>query len=97
MIQKKKIVHVGYYHFHYINFIRFIIVYMDNDLKLLTSFTCWVQVLDSTKEYNSTLQKAFTFSTIKEFWTFYQHMHRPQKLTIKDNIYIFKDGIFPTW
>jgi hypothetical protein len=58
-----------------------------------------VQKLTQTKgeDYSQTLNEAFTITTIREFWRYYQHMQRPSRLRENDNIYLFRDGVHPSW
>jgi len=36
-------------------------------------------------------------STVEEFWTFYQHMVRPDKLPTGGKFCLFQEGIHPSW
>lgn len=47
--------------------------------------------------YESNLRPIGTFSTVEDFWRYYNHLVKPSKLEINSNYHFFKDGIKPMW
>ena len=51
----------------------------------------------SKEDYESGIKILGSFSTIEEFWSYYQHMVRPEKLPGGCKFALFQDGIKPAW
>lgn len=47
--------------------------------------------------YKKTNKKIVDFDTIEKFWTYYQHIVRPDRLPTGAQFLIFHEGIFPAW
>lgn len=68
------------------------------------SFTFWFsfykQSLKGKKKefkYEDNINKICTFSTVEDFWGFYQHMIRPEQLPVGCDFFLFQEGIKPMW
>ncbi|CAN8274712.1 unnamed protein product [Cochlearia groenlandica] len=47
--------------------------------------------------WGSSLRPVFTFSTVEEFWSLYNNMKHPSKLTVGADFYCFKHKVEPKW
>ncbi|KAI3731764.1 hypothetical protein L1987_62953 [Smallanthus sonchifolius] len=47
--------------------------------------------------WGSSLRSIYTFSTVEEFWSLYNNIHRPSKLAVGIDFYCFKNNIEPKW
>ncbi|XP_054777017.1 eukaryotic translation initiation factor 4E-1-like [Prosopis cineraria] len=47
--------------------------------------------------WGSSIRRIYTFSTVEEFWSVYNNIHRPSKLAVGADFYCFKDKIEPKW
>ncbi|KAJ0236829.1 Eukaryotic translation initiation factor 4E-1 [Hirschfeldia incana] len=47
--------------------------------------------------WGGSLRSVFTFSTVEEFWSLYNNMRHPSKLTNGADFYCFKHNIEPKW
>ena len=47
--------------------------------------------------YSDQLKQLGAFSTVEDFWRHYVHMKRPSQLPVDTNVYLFRDGCFPSW
>jgi len=47
--------------------------------------------------YLDYLKMIGTFSTVQQFWMYYQHMARPDKLPEGATFYCFSEGVKPMW
>ncbi|KAJ8530662.1 hypothetical protein K7X08_023543 [Anisodus acutangulus] len=68
--------------------------------KLYRKWTFWFDNQSKTKQgaaWGSSLRKAYTFETIEEFWSLYDQIFKPSKLTVNADFHLFKDGIEPKW
>ncbi|KAL8227779.1 hypothetical protein R6Q57_015363 [Mikania cordata] len=45
----------------------------------------------------SNMRSIYTFSTVEEFWSLYNNIHRPSKLPSGADFYCFKNKIEPKW
>jgi len=51
----------------------------------------------SKEDYESGIKILGSFSTIEDFWSYYQHMVRPEKLPGGCKFALFQEGIKPAW
>lgn len=49
------------------------------------------------EDYEHEIKKLGTFASIEKFWSYYQHMVRPEKLPIGSKFVLFQEGIKPAW
>ncbi|KAI3744075.1 hypothetical protein L1987_57148 [Smallanthus sonchifolius] len=47
--------------------------------------------------WGSSMRPVYTFSTVEEFWSLYNNIHRPSKLASGADLYCFKNKIDPKW
>ncbi|KAJ0669207.1 putative translation Initiation factor eIF-4e, eukaryotic translation initiation factor 4E (eIF-4E) [Helianthus annuus] len=47
--------------------------------------------------WGSSMRPIYTFSTVEEFWSLYNNIHRPSKLASGADFYCFKNKIEPKW
>ncbi|XP_039145141.1 eukaryotic translation initiation factor 4E-1-like [Dioscorea cayenensis subsp. rotundata] len=47
--------------------------------------------------WGSSMRPVHTFSTVEDFWSLYNNIHHPRKLTVGVDFYCFKDKIEPKW
>ncbi|KAI9341429.1 translation initiation factor eIF 4e-like domain-containing protein [Obelidium mucronatum] len=47
--------------------------------------------------YSDAITKLTTFSTVEEFWAGYSHLKRPHELPTASDLFLFKEGLRPTW
>ncbi|XP_004292692.1 PREDICTED: eukaryotic translation initiation factor 4E-1-like [Fragaria vesca subsp. vesca] len=62
------------------------------------SWTLWVgnpMANSEQEDWGGSLCPIYTFSTVKGFWSLYNNMHHPSKLTPGYDYYIFKENIEP--
>ena len=64
-------------------------------------FSFYKQSLNRKKKegfkYEENINKICSFSTIEDFWAFYQHMIRPEQLPIGCDFFLFQESIKPMW
>ena len=69
--------------------------------KLSRTWTFWYvkrQVGKNSQEsYLNSIRQIGSFSTVEEFWHFYQYLVRPSVLTQNSNFYVFREGVRPMW
>lgn len=64
------------------------------------SWTFWFDTASAKSKHaawGSSMRPIYTFSTVEEFWSLYNNIHRPSKLTIGADFYCFKNKIEPKW
>ncbi|KAM7257458.1 hypothetical protein ACFE04_013199 [Oxalis oulophora] len=64
------------------------------------SWTFWFdnpQAKSTQTSWGSSIRPVYTFSTVEEFWSVYNNIHRPSKLGNRADLYCFKDKIEPKW
>lgn len=68
-------------------------------LNLSRTYTFWFLSERSVnrESYTEQVKKIGSFSTVEDFWKFYQHMVRPDKLPEGTTFYAFADGVKPMW
>jgi len=49
------------------------------------------------QQFESNLEAVGTFSTVEEFWKFYNHVRKPDAIEANSNYHLFKKGIKPMW
>ncbi|KTW32384.1 uncharacterized protein T551_00474 [Pneumocystis jirovecii RU7] len=62
------------------------------------SFTFWYMNRtfgSKIKDYESSLKKLMTFSSVEEFWSIYAYLKRPDTLPVISDFHLFKEGIKP--
>ncbi|KAJ3356427.1 hypothetical protein HDU83_001218 [Entophlyctis luteolus] len=47
--------------------------------------------------YSDAITKLCSFSTVEEFWAGYSHLKRPHDLPLSTDLFLFKEGLRPTW
>ncbi|KAF7840390.1 eukaryotic translation initiation factor 4E [Senna tora] len=47
--------------------------------------------------WGSSIRPIYTFATVEEFWSLYNNIHHPSKLTVGADFHCFKDKIEPKW
>ncbi|ORX47072.1 eukaryotic translation initiation factor 4E [Hesseltinella vesiculosa] len=47
--------------------------------------------------YEDSMRKIASFSTVEEFWSVYTHLTRPNELPAISDYHLFKNGIRPMW
>ncbi|KAJ8547193.1 hypothetical protein K7X08_010779 [Anisodus acutangulus] len=68
--------------------------------KLNRKWTFWFDNQSRPKQgaaWGSSLRKAYTFETVEEFWSLYDQIFKPSKLTVIAEFHLFKAGIEPKW
>ncbi|KAL5229803.1 hypothetical protein ABZP36_028579 [Zizania latifolia] len=68
--------------------------------KLQRPWTFWFDIQSKPKPgaaWGSSLRKAYTFDTVEEFWSLYDQIFRPSKLTVNADFHLFKAGVEPKW
>ncbi|KAK4356971.1 hypothetical protein RND71_022581 [Anisodus tanguticus] len=68
--------------------------------KLNRKWTFWFDNQSRPKQgaaWGSSLRKAYTFETVEEFWSLYDQIFKPSKLTVNAEFHLFKAGIEPKW
>jgi len=72
-----------------------------NRLELSRTFSFWYQFTQDRaklrKDYENETKLLGNFSTIEQFWCYYQHMVRPDKLPVGSKFAVFHEGIKPAW
>ncbi|KAI3719722.1 hypothetical protein L6452_20624 [Arctium lappa] len=64
------------------------------------SWTFWVDTPAAKAKqvvWGDSIRPIYTFSTVEEFWSLYNNIHRPSKLATGTDIYCFKNYIEPKW
>ncbi|KAJ9565835.1 hypothetical protein OSB04_001801 [Centaurea solstitialis] len=75
----------------------------DNTLKrhpLEHSWTFWFDNPSAKSKqvaWGNSIRPIYTFSTVEEFWSLYNNLHRPSRLTAGADLHCFKNGIEPKW
>mmetsp|Transcript_53017 Transcript_53017/g.133309 ORF Transcript_53017/g.133309 Transcript_53017/m.133309 type:complete len:188 (-) Transcript_53017:64-627(-) len=49
------------------------------------------------ENYEKSIKKVGSFSTVEEFWAYYNHLVRPNDLPNTSDYHLFKTGIKPMW
>ncbi|XP_009592094.1 eukaryotic translation initiation factor [Nicotiana tomentosiformis] len=65
--------------------------------KLERRWTFWFDKPKQGAVWASALRKAYTFETVEEFWSLYDQIFKPSKLTANADFHLFKAGIEPKW
>ncbi|KAL6991338.1 Eukaryotic translation initiation factor 4E type 2 [Sarracenia purpurea var. burkii] len=47
--------------------------------------------------WGSSIRPIYTFSTVEQFWSLYNNIHHPSKLTVGADFHCFKNKIEPKW
>mmetsp|Transcript_5424 Transcript_5424/g.16184 ORF Transcript_5424/g.16184 Transcript_5424/m.16184 type:complete len:211 (+) Transcript_5424:44-676(+) len=50
-----------------------------------------------TEIYGSTIREIGTFGTVEDFWSYYNHLVRPNDLPTNTQFFLFRDSVRPTW
>ncbi|KAK8478919.1 hypothetical protein V6N13_078786 [Hibiscus sabdariffa] len=64
------------------------------------SWTFWFdnpQAKSKQATWGSSMRPIYTFSTIEQFWSLYNNVHRPSKLAVGADFHCFKHKIEPKW
>lgn len=84
----------------------------NRDPPLEATWTIWQQIAQSdSKAYSDATQNVASFSTVKDFWRYWNHLPQPSELldgkkfvretpdsrSIVDALMLFRDGIKPEW
>ncbi|EDQ88751.1 uncharacterized protein MONBRDRAFT_32697 [Monosiga brevicollis MX1] len=71
---------------------------MSDEIPLRYSWTFWYsnKKQRNRDNFDASMQKMCTVSTVKEFWNVYSFLQRPSELPICD-LMLFRDGIRPVW
>jgi len=68
---------------------------------LQSSWAFWflrrIQGVKSQETYEKNMKKIGTFSTVEGFWSYYNHLIRPNDLPAASDYHMFKEGIKPMW
>jgi len=48
-------------------------------------------------KYEENIQTIGNFSTVEDFWRYYNHIKKPSQLPSHSNYHLFKKGILPMW
>ncbi|KAJ3028829.1 UNVERIFIED_CONTAM: Eukaryotic translation initiation factor 4E type 2 [Siphonaria sp. JEL0065] len=64
---------------------------------LATSATSTTAAASTNINYSDAITKLSTFGTVEEFWAGYSHLKRPHELLPASDLFLFKDGLRPTW
>ena len=51
----------------------------------------------SMENYEKNIKRVGTFKSVEEFWTYYNHLIRPNDLPNTSDYHLFKEGIKPVW
>nr|QPB75810.1 eukaryotic translation initiation factor 4E isoform [Solanum lycopersicum] len=68
--------------------------------KLERKWTFWFDNQSKPKQgvaWGSSLRKAYTFETVEEFWSLYDQIFKPSKVTVNADFHLFKAGVEPKW
>ncbi|CDH52559.1 eukaryotic translation initiation factor 4e type2 isoform 3 [Lichtheimia corymbifera JMRC:FSU:9682] len=49
------------------------------------------------KDYEGSMKRIASFSTVEEFWAVYSHLRRPSDLPTISDYHLFKQGVRPVW
>lgn len=49
------------------------------------------------ENYENEIKQLGSFNTVEDFWSYYQHMVRPDKLPVGCRFALFQEGIKPVW
>ncbi|KAK8951999.1 hypothetical protein KSP39_PZI004271 [Platanthera zijinensis] len=63
-------------------------------------WTFWFDNPSKSKQgaaWGSSLRQVYTFDTVEEFWSLYDHIFRPSKLPASADFHCFRTGIEPKW
>ncbi|GAB2287605.1 translation initiation factor eIF4E [Dionaea muscipula] len=72
----------------------------DNNHPLENSWTFWFDNPNAKSKqtaWGTSMRSIYTFSTVEEFWSLVNNIHRPSKLAIGADFYCFKENIEPKW
>nr|GEY21706.1 eukaryotic translation initiation factor 4E [Tanacetum cinerariifolium] len=64
------------------------------------SWTFWFDnpsAKSKAADWGSSMRSIYTFSTIEDFWSLYNNIHKPSKLATGTDFYCFKKEIEPKW
>ncbi|KAI3800777.1 hypothetical protein L1987_28873 [Smallanthus sonchifolius] len=64
------------------------------------SWTFWFDnpsVKSKQVAWGSSIRPIYTFSTVEEFWSLYNNIHRPSRLAAGADLHCFKNRIEPKW
>ncbi|KAL3616959.1 Eukaryotic translation initiation factor 4E type 2 [Castilleja foliolosa] len=64
------------------------------------SWTFWFDspaARSKQQTWGSSIRNIYTFPTVEDFWSVYNNIHHPSKLTIGADFYCFKNNIAPKW
>eukprot|EP00188_Purpureofilum_apyrenoidigerum_P003007 Plantae.Rhodophyta-Purpureofilum_apyrenoidigerum.ctg30525.p1 GENE.Plantae.Rhodophyta-Purpureofilum_apyrenoidigerum.ctg30525~~Plantae.Rhodophyta-Purpureofilum_apyrenoidigerum.ctg30525.p1 ORF type:complete len:211 (-),score=30.98 Plantae.Rhodophyta-Purpureofilum_apyrenoidigerum.ctg30525:78-710(-) len=50
-----------------------------------------------TEIYGSSIREIGTFGTVEDFWSYYNHLVRPNDLPVNTEYYLFRDSVRPMW
>jgi len=67
---------------------------------LSRTFTFWFSFFKQNRTkstYEDEIKPLGNFNTVEEFWSFYQHIIRPEKLPYGCEFFLFQEGIKPMW
>eukprot|EP01027_Heterolobosea_sp_BB2_P009541 GEZU01014053.1.p1 GENE.GEZU01014053.1~~GEZU01014053.1.p1 ORF type:complete len:203 (-),score=25.40 GEZU01014053.1:1153-1761(-) len=76
--------------------------YFDSEVKhpLQTEWTLWydrAQSKTNTKNWGNNLNVVYSFDTIEDFWSVFNHIAPPSRLHGGSNYHLFREGIEPKW
>jgi len=67
---------------------------------LSRTFTFWFSFFKQNRTkstYEDEIKPLGNFSTVEDFWSYYQHIIRPEKLPFGSEFFLFQEGIKPMW
>lgn len=74
----------------------------EKSLTLSRAFTFWfsfasTKAVLTREDYESEIKVLGSISTVEDFWSYYQHMVRPEKMPVSSKFALFQEGIKPAW
>ena len=75
---------------------------INKDVKtpLCRIFTFWFSFFKQNRTkstYENEIKPLGNFTTIEDFWSYYQHIVRPEKLPVGSEFFLFQENIKPMW
>jgi translation initiation factor 4E len=73
----------------------------DKALELESGWSIWfserLSSARTSEDYKNAMKQIGTFNTLDGFWKHFVHLKRPSEMPAGANIYIFREGHFPSW
>eukprot|EP00636_Phaeomonas_parva_P001147 CAMPEP_0118850670 /NCGR_PEP_ID=MMETSP1163-20130328/418_1 /TAXON_ID=124430 /ORGANISM="Phaeomonas parva, Strain CCMP2877" /LENGTH=305 /DNA_ID=CAMNT_0006782899 /DNA_START=332 /DNA_END=1249 /DNA_ORIENTATION=- len=72
---------------------------MSGQTALENAWTFWYhrKSKGGAESYEDSIKSIATFDTVEEFWQIYNHLRRPDEVTVGTDYHLFRAGVKPTW